>query len=121
MMEYKGPRQAKTESEQSGSDKFSKEQSSTSTENDFRSKGKDPAPELLDRLAFGKKANVNKEDMYKLTTKNFDQLPEIKKKKDDEKKKEEVKARKEKMKQLDQVIYLCHYYYIKNYPNLHRN
>lgn len=41
--------------------------------------------------------------MYELTSKNFDMLPEIKKKKDEEKRKEELRARKEKVKQLDQV------------------
>ncbi len=42
--------------------------------------------------------------MYKLTTKNFEQLPEVKKRKDEEKRKEEFKARQEKVKQLNQVL-----------------
>lgn len=42
--------------------------------------------------------------MYDLTSKNFEQLPEVKKRKEEEKRKEEFKARKEKAKQLDQVM-----------------
>jgi len=41
--------------------------------------------------------------MIALTSKNYELLPEIKKKKEEEKKKEEAKKRMEKAKELDQV------------------
>eukprot|EP00347_Sterkiella_histriomuscorum_P023249 403335380 len=40
--------------------------------------------ELMMRLAMGKKVQVDKKEMKKLTSKNFQNLPEIKKKKEDE-------------------------------------
>ena len=46
--------------------------------------------------------------MKALNLKNYEQLPEIKKRKEEEKKKEEFKKRQEMVKKLDQVIYcLC--------------
>jgi len=47
----------------------------------------------MSRLAKGEKAEVNKKEMLKLTTKNYELLPEVKKKKEDERKKEELKER----------------------------
>jgi len=41
--------------------------------------------------------------MRALTSKNYELLPEIKKKKEEEKKKEEAKKRLEKAKELEQV------------------
>lgn len=41
--------------------------------------------------------------MIALTNKNYELLPEIKKKKEEERKKEEAKKRLEKAKELDQV------------------
>ena len=41
--------------------------------------------------------------MYKHTSKKYDQLPEIKKRKDAEQKRKELMDRKEKVKQLNQV------------------
>ena len=46
---------------------------------------------------------VNKKDMHALTSKNYEQLPEIKKKKEEERKKEEMKKRRENVKKLEQV------------------
>ena len=40
--------------------------------------------------------------MLKLTSKNYDLLPEVKKKKEEDRKKEELKERMRKVKQLDQ-------------------
>jgi len=54
---------------------------------------KGPKPELMSRLANGKRADVNKKEMYKLTHKNYDQLPEVKKKKEEEEKKGQFKNR----------------------------
>jgi len=41
--------------------------------------------------------------MHALTSKNYEQLPEIKKKKEEERKKEEMKKRRENVKKLEQV------------------
>jgi hypothetical protein len=42
----------------------------------------------MSRLAKGEKVELSKKEMLKLTSKNYDLLPEIRKKKEDEKKKE---------------------------------
>ena len=47
----------------------------------------------MSRLISGTKADVNKKDMLKLTNKNYDNLPEVRKKKEQERKKEEHKQR----------------------------
>jgi hypothetical protein len=47
----------------------------------------------MSRLARGVKIEVSKKDMLKLTNKNYEQLPEVRKKKEDEKKKEEMRER----------------------------
>ena len=41
--------------------------------------------------------------MYSLTIKNYDALPEVKKKKEDEKKKNELRERQEKIKNMEKV------------------
>jgi len=57
-----------------------------------------PKPELLQRLAKGEKVEVDKEDMLKLTNKNYNNLPEVKKKKEELERKEDLKKRAEKQK-----------------------
>ncbi len=57
--------------------------------------------QLMSRLAKGEKAEISKKDMLKLTTKNYELLPEVKKKKEDEKKKEELKERMKQVKELE--------------------
>ena len=52
-----------------------------------------PESELMSRLAGGHKAEVSREDMLKLTKKNYHMLPEVKKKREDERKREEFKQR----------------------------
>ena len=49
--------------------------------------------ELMQRLARGEKAEVTKKDMLKLTNKNYEMLPEVRKKREEEKKREEMKGR----------------------------
>ena len=49
--------------------------------------------ELMDRLAKGGRVEVNKKEMKALTTKNYENLPEVKKRKEAERKKEEFKMR----------------------------
>ena len=62
---------------------------------------REPVPEhpkaaLMSRLASGKRLeSVGKKDMLKLTNKNYDMLPEEKKKREMEQKKEEALKRKE--------------------------
>jgi len=48
----------------------------------------------MDRLANGKRTTVDKKEMKKLTTRNYENLPEIKKRKDEEKKRQELAERK---------------------------
>ena len=49
--------------------------------------------ELMDRLAKGGRVEVNKKEMKALTNKNYENLPEVKKRKEEERKKEEFKMR----------------------------
>jgi hypothetical protein len=44
----------------------------------------DNKSQLMSRLAHGKKADISKKDMLKLTSKNYELLPEVKKKKEEE-------------------------------------
>lgn len=55
----------------------------------------------MSRLSKGEKTGVDKKDMLKLTSKNYELLPEVKKKKDEEKKKEEFKDRMKQVKELE--------------------
>jgi len=55
----------------------------------------------MHRLARGEKAEVSKKDMLKLTAKNYEQLPEVKKKREADKKKEEMKERMKQVKELE--------------------
>ena len=58
-----------------------------------------PNPDLMDRLAGGKRTAVNKKEMKKLTKANYQNLPEIKRKKDEERKRLEAHENKEKIRQ----------------------
>ena len=58
-----------------------------------------PKAALMSRLASGgKTGGIEKKEMLKLTNKNYDMLPEVKKKQEMELKKEEALKRKEKVK-----------------------
>lgn len=67
----------------------------------------EPVPEhpkaaLMSRLASGTKVgNIEKKEMLKLTNKNYELLPEVKKKREQEQKKEEALKRKEQVKLLE--------------------
>ncbi len=52
-------------------------------------------------LAKGEKGEVNKKDMLKLTCKNYELLPEVKRKKEEEQKKMELMNRMKLVKELD--------------------
>ena len=58
--------------------------------------------ELMDRLAKGARAEISKREMKALTTKNYENLPEVRKRKEEEKKKEEFKQRQQKARELEQ-------------------
>ena len=84
----------------SGLSKKTTEQSIEASES---SNGKNNMPaELMDRLARGTRAKVSKEDMLKLTNKNYENLPEVRKRKEEERKKEEFKMRQLKAKELEE-------------------
>ena len=72
----------------------SQEESASQQNNNFTSiSSNGPNPELMSRLAKGERAEVNKKEMHKLTTKNYDLLPEVRKKKEEEEKKEQFRNR----------------------------
>ncbi len=127
MMEYKGPARAKSQME--GRNEPQREDLSPapmgrgfgSSQNPFVDPAKavkEPNPDLLNRLAFGTRAKViicflvhthmkfqvSKEEMKALNSKNYELLPEVRKKKEEEKKKEEMRKRLEKAKELDEVL-----------------
>ena len=55
----------------------------------------------MSRLAKGGRAEVSKKDMLKLTNKNYDNLPEVRKKREEEAKKEEKRQRMLRVKELE--------------------
>eukprot|EP00826_Nyctotherus_ovalis_P042568 TRINITY_DN4392_c0_g5_i1.p1 TRINITY_DN4392_c0_g5~~TRINITY_DN4392_c0_g5_i1.p1 ORF type:complete len:463 (+),score=47.42 TRINITY_DN4392_c0_g5_i1:78-1466(+) len=69
-------------------------------------KRREPSPELLARLSSGTKFKICKEEMYKLTCKNYELLPEVKKKREMERKKEELRKRIAKMQELKKVSFI---------------
>jgi len=58
--------------------------------------------ELMDRLAKGGRAEISKKDMLKLTNKNYENLPEVRKRNEDKRKKEEFKLRQLRAKELEE-------------------
>lgn len=63
-----------------------------------------PNPELLSRLAKGEKAQVNREEMLQLTNKNYNNLPEVKKRREEQARKDDIKKRAEKQKSFGKEI-----------------
>lgn len=53
------------------------------------------------RLASGSRAEIKKSDMKKLTNKNYENLPEVKRKKEEEKKKEDRKRQVQLAKEME--------------------
>ena len=43
-------------------------------------KAVEPSDDLMNRLIYGEKAKINKEEMYALTRKNYENLPEVQEK-----------------------------------------
>ena len=56
---------------------------------------------MMSRLAKGEKTEITKKEMLKLASKNYDLLPEVKKKRDENRKKEELKERMRQAKDMD--------------------
>lgn len=64
---------------------------------------KEPSSELMERLATGQRARVSKEEMLKLNKKNYQQLPEVKRRQEEEKKKQEKQLRLLKAKEYEKI------------------
>ena len=60
-----------------------------------------PKAALMSRLASGTKTEIDKKSMLKLTNKNYENLPEVKRKREEEAKKEDMKKRIEQVKLLE--------------------
>lgn len=52
-----------------------------------------PKAALMSRLASGTRVGVSKKEMLKLTNKNYENLPEVRKKREEESKKEDLRKR----------------------------
>ncbi|OMJ88007.1 hypothetical protein SteCoe_10163 [Stentor coeruleus] len=63
---------------------------------DKKNNNKEPCAALMERLATGQRVRVSKEEMLKLNKKNYQQLPEVKKKQEDELKRLEKQQRIQK-------------------------
>ena len=58
---------------------------------------KEPSAALMERLARGKRTVIDKKEMKKLSKINYENLPEIKRRKDDERKRLEALEKKERI------------------------
>ena len=59
---------------------------------------------VQERLGKGEKPKISKKEMHDLTKRNYDMLPEVRKRKEEEKKKQEMKERIQKSKEFEKVI-----------------
>mmetsp|Transcript_39573 Transcript_39573/g.60482 ORF Transcript_39573/g.60482 Transcript_39573/m.60482 type:complete len:127 (+) Transcript_39573:2445-2825(+) len=62
-----------------------------------------PKAALMERLATGSRAGVSQKAMKELTVKNYNNLPEVRRKREEEKKKEEARARIEQVRKMGQA------------------
>lgn len=60
-----------------------------------------PKAALMSRLASGTRVEVSKKDMLKLTNKNYENLPEVRKRREEENKKEDLRKRQQYVKDLE--------------------
>ena len=65
---------------------------------------REPSKQLLDRLINGTKGPIDKKEMRALTQKNYDQLPEVKQRKEEMKKREELEKRMQQKREYDKSI-----------------
>ena len=77
-------------------------ESSFATDSQQDSASKKMPTELMDRLAKGTRVEVSKKEMKALTSKNYENLPEVRKRREEEKKKEDFKLRQQRAKELEQ-------------------
>ena len=77
-------------------------ESSFATDSQQDSAQKKMPVELMDRLAKGTRVEVSKKEMKALTNKNYENLPEVRKRREEEKKKEDFKLRQQRAKELEQ-------------------
>ena len=70
-----------------------------------RKNSKEPCSHLMERLATGQKVKVTKEEMLKLNKKNYQLLPEVKKRQEQEKKLIEKQIRLQKAREYERVRY----------------
>ncbi|CAI2361606.1 unnamed protein product [Moneuplotes crassus] len=66
-----------------------------------RQKCREPPPELLERLAGKKKKKITEKEFRQHASKNYEKLPEVRKRKEEQKKKDEIKARLNRAKEFD--------------------
>jgi len=64
-----------------------------------------PKSEKYARLVAGKRPEMTKDEMLKLTNKNYEQLPEVKQKRAEDQKKKELKERIKNAKELGKVLF----------------
>jgi len=67
-----------------------------------RKDGTEPAASLLSRLSMGQRPEISRKEMLKLTSKNYENLPEVKSKRKEDNKKADLKERKQKVKELEE-------------------
>ena len=60
-----------------------------------------PESALMSRLAKGEGAEVTKKEMLKLTNKNYNDLPEVRKKREEEAKREDKRQRMLQIKEME--------------------
>ena len=65
----------------------------------------EPPSELLDRLAAGSKAKVTKKEMLELTSKNYQALPEVVRKREEEAKRNDAQQRLAQRKEYEKVMF----------------
>ncbi len=70
---------------------------------DANGKKKETPEVLIARLAAGKRSSVSKEEMRRLTKKNYEQLPEVQSRREEERKKQERFARAVRARELEKV------------------
>lgn len=66
-------------------------------------KKSEPPPDLLDRLAAGSKAKVSRKEMLELTSKNYQSLPEVVRKREEEAKRSDAQQRLAQRKEYEKV------------------
>ena len=88
----------KKKERQNSMKKYSKQEEST------HKKMSEPSKELMDRLIYGERAKISKEEMFALTKKNYANLPEVQAKRREEERRKVEQERKSKAKEYQKAI-----------------